>query len=90
MEIESIVMYSTGCPRCQVLRKKLAKLPYTVTIIEGEEGIEALGKTSAPILSVGNQIMEYGEAIKWANKQINFFEEVSQDFECESCMVGED
>lgn len=80
-----IVMYSTGCPRCNILIKKLGQLNETITIVEGEEEIEARGFTTAPLLEVDGKIMDFGAAVRWVNSRIK--EKPLFESECESCNI---
>lgn len=65
---ESVILYSTGCPRCIVLSKKLAQsgIPFTV-VSDADEMIE-MGFQTAPILSVNGKTMEFGDAVRWVNQ----------------------
>lgn len=60
-----IVLYTTGCPRCDILHAKLelAGAQYqtvTDTAVMAEKGFFYL-----PILEVDGEAMEFGDAIKW-------------------------
>lgn len=63
------ILYTTHCPRCNVLKYKLeeAKIEY----IENEDVDEmlSLGMKSAPALKVGENLMNFTEAIKWIGEQ---------------------
>ena len=66
-----IVLYSTGCPKCNVLKKKLddCKLNYKViTDFNIDEMIE-LGFTQVPILEVDGEKMDFSKANKWINER---------------------
>lgn len=64
-----ITLFSTGCPRCSVLHKKLdaANIDYTVNHDMNE--VMAQGFMSAPVLKVDDNYMDFGQAIKWVNNQ---------------------
>ena len=62
-----IVLYSTGCPKCRILEAKLAKTGETYTIIQDVDEMEKLGITTVPVLEVDGKMMDFGEAVKWAN-----------------------
>lgn len=64
-----IILYSTHCPRCIVLEKKLQqkKIEYIENNDVGE--MTALGLQSAPALKVDDKVMEFTEAIQWINQQ---------------------
>lgn len=68
MIVISIVLYSTGCPKCSILKKKLKekKIPYdTVTDIKE---MLALGINEVPVLSVNGKLLPFAEAVKWVNE----------------------
>ena len=64
-----VILYSTGCPKCRVLKTKLDKK--NINYIENndvEEMLE-LGFDLLPVLKVDNDIMNFTEAIKWIGEQ---------------------
>ena len=62
-----LILYSTGCPKCTVLAKKLDNkgLPYTVNSDIGE--MLSMGIRNAPVLSVDGRLMEFVAASRWIN-----------------------
>ena len=75
-----ITLYSTNCPRCKILEKKLdaAGVDYTV-----ETNIQSLidaGFKSAPVLQIDDTYYTFKDAVDWANSHKN---------ECESCKIGD-
>ena len=64
----SIILYSTGCPKCSILKKKLEekKIPYD-TVTDIEEMI-SLGINEVPVLSVNGELMSFSNAVKWVNE----------------------
>lgn len=75
-----IVLYSTGCPKCRVLEAKLAKTGQTYTVIEDVDTMESMGLTEVPVLEVDGKLMNFGEAIKWANAE-------AVEFDCPTCKI---
>ncbi len=65
----SVVLYSTNCPRCKVLEKKLDSIGIEYEIQTDEDVMIEKGFTSAPMLEVDGSIMDFGNAIKWAKEQ---------------------
>lgn len=64
-----IILYTTNCPRCVILEKKLNEknIPFKI-----ETDISILvdkGFTTAPILDNNGWFMDFNEAVKWVNKQ---------------------
>lgn len=64
-----IILYSTGCPRCEVLKSKLADKSILYTENGSVDEMTALGITQVPILSIDGQMYEFKEAVDWINKQ---------------------
>lgn len=63
----SIVLYSTGCPKCEVLKTKLTTKQIEFTENTSVDDMIALGLTYAPALSVSGELMDFSTAIKWIN-----------------------
>lgn len=66
---KDIILYSTGCPRCEVLKSKLTDKSILYSENNSVEEMTALGITQVPILSVDGQMYEFKEAVEWVNKQ---------------------
>lgn len=65
-----IVLYSTHCPRCSVLEKKLKKKQLHYTEVTDVEVMKEMGLKSAPALQVdGGKLMNFQEANDWINAQ---------------------
>ena len=64
-----IILYSTGCPKCNILKKKLAEknIPY----IENNdvEEMASLGIDFVPVLYVNGEMLQFKEANDWVNQQ---------------------
>ena len=69
------VLYSTGCPKCRVLEKKLEKAGINYVIETNEKEItnicELLGWNTLPILRNGIEVYDFNAAIKWVGERIN-------------------
>ena len=81
-----ITLFSTNCPKCKILEKKLTQknIPYTINY-DIDEIIDK-GYMTVPILKVDNNYMDFGLAVKWVNnisEDNNSFE----NFDCKSCEV---
>ncbi len=57
------ILYTTGCPRCKVLREKLdgKGIPYTVN--DSVDEMLSLGITEVPVLSVDGELLPFAEAM---------------------------
>lgn len=75
----NVKLYSTGCPKCNVLKKKLDAAGIEYDIITDMEAIEevcnGLGVDTLPILGINSdarkEYMEFASAIKWVGEQTN-------------------
>ena len=66
----NIILYSTHCPKCTVLEKKLTKANLTFTVCDDEKIIEEHGFTSMPMLQIDSSLMDFANAIKWVGEYI--------------------
>lgn len=64
-----LILYSTGCPKCGVLKKKLDKKGIKYQENTSVDEMLALGFKNVPVLDVDGNCMEFSEAIKWVNGQ---------------------
>ena len=65
----NVVLYSTGCPQCNVLTKKLDDKNVQYTKNENVDDMLALGIDAVPVLSVDGKLLPFGEAVQWVNAQ---------------------
>lgn len=65
-----IVLYTTHCPRCEVLCKKLSLKNIEYSEVTDVNVMKSLGLRAAPALQVNDgPLMSFGEAIKWVEAQ---------------------
>ena len=69
IDINNIILYSTGCPKCNVLKKKLAEKNVEYAEITHVDKMLALGITQVPVLSINGILMSFKEAVEWINQQ---------------------
>ena len=69
MEEKEIILYSTGCPKCSVLTKKLNAAGISFTEKTDVDEMLALGIKSAPVLSVNGELMDFSTANVWLREQ---------------------
>lgn len=60
-----VILYSTNCPKCKVLEKKLDSSGINYSIVTDVDVMAQKGFQSAPMLEVDNKIYEFSEAVKW-------------------------
>lgn len=65
----NIILYSTGCPKCKVLKKKLEDKNVDYTENNDIEKMTELGIMQVPILSVNNELMSFTQAVEWINRK---------------------
>jgi glutaredoxin-related protein len=61
------ILYSTGCPKCNVLKKKLAAAGIDYDEETNVEVMESLGISAVPVLKINNQLLSFTEAVKYIN-----------------------
>ena len=67
--MESVTLYSTHCPRCQVLEKKLEKAGITYTVCDDVSFMNAQGWKEAPMLEADGKVMDFRTAVAWINQR---------------------
>ena len=61
----SITLYSTNCPKCNVLEAKLKQKGVEFELNTDEDVMIEKGFMSAPMLEVDGKVMDFSEAMKW-------------------------
>lgn len=64
-----IVLYSIGCPKCAVLKKKLDDAGIGYLTVSDEKTIVEAGIDTVPVLEVEGTRLGFSAAIQWVNKQ---------------------
>lgn len=62
-----IIFYSTDCPKCKILKKKLDSKDLTYSLVDDVDVMLDLGLMSAPALSVDGKLMDFLDAINFIN-----------------------
>lgn len=63
-----IVLYSTGCPRCSVLKKKLNEKKIAYEECSDVDTMESMGIETVPVLSVNGELKDFISANNWINE----------------------
>lgn len=63
------ILYSTGCPKCEVLKKKLAEKGIQYTENNSVDEMLKLGIEAVPVLKVNDRLLDFKGAVDWVNKQ---------------------
>lgn len=64
---QQITLYSTGCPRCEVLKTKLHDKGIQFREENSVEKMLELGISQVPVLCVNGTMLEFADAVKWVN-----------------------
>lgn len=67
--MQSVILYSTGCPRCKVLKAKLDAKGISYEEKSDIDEMEALGIETVPVLSVDGGLLLFHDANDWVNDQ---------------------
>lgn len=60
-----ITLYTTHCPKCRTIERKLAEKNIEYTEVSDKEEMLKLGFQSAPILKVDDKTLNFGDAYRW-------------------------
>lgn len=63
-----VILYSTNCPKCQVLEKKLRDKGIEFRVETDVDVMIEKGYLMAPVLVVDGKEYEFGEAVTWVNE----------------------
>ena len=63
----SVIMYTTGCPKCKILKKKLDEKKVEYEEETDVEKMKSIGIDRVPMLSVDGKLLSYLEAVKLVN-----------------------
>lgn len=63
-----IILYSTGCPKCQVLRKKLEKANINFNICKDTNIMKEKNINSVPALEVNGTLYSFKDAAELINR----------------------
>lgn len=62
-----IILYTTDCPKCKILKKKLNEKNVLFTENHSVEEMLVLGIEQVPVLKAEEKLMNFTEAVKWIN-----------------------
>ena len=67
--MNKVILFSTGCPRCKVLKQKLQSKNIEYDEVTSVDDMLALGITEVPVLNVGGELLNFLRAVEWVNNQ---------------------
>lgn len=62
-----ITLFSTGCPKCRILKQKLDAAHIDYVVAQDLSELYEKGFMTVPILKIDNKYLEFSDAIKWVN-----------------------
>lgn len=65
----NIILYTTNCPRCVVLEKKLNAKNIEYETITDKKTMLEKGFITAPMLEVNGELLDFSKANQWINEQ---------------------
>lgn len=65
----NVILYSTGCPKCNILKKKLADAKIDYKVIEDVDVMVSKGLKDVPWLEVDGNLMNFVDSSKWINER---------------------
>lgn len=63
-----IKVYSTGCPKCKVLLKKLAEKGIQYEECNDKEIMKAKGIQFLPVLEINGDLLDFKQATEWIGR----------------------
>lgn len=64
-----VVLYTTGCPRCKILKKKLDEAGIEHTENNNVDEMLSLGISEVPVLKVNGELLNYNSSIEWLSNR---------------------
>lgn len=66
--MKKLILYTTGCPKCKILEKKLSDKGIDFEKCDDKEVMNSLGIVSVPVLKLDDgRMLGYFEAVKYVN-----------------------
>lgn len=77
-----ITLYSTGCPRCCVVARKMDMKNIKYKIVNDTDAVQRMGFHTVPILVVDDlPPMQFNEAVAWVNAEPAWEKKESMTYE---------
>ena len=64
---KNIILYSTGCPKCEILKKKMGEKNISYTEINDIDIINEKNITFVPMLEIEGKLLNYRESVGFIN-----------------------
>lgn len=66
--MKNIILFSSGCPKCKVLKQKLDDRKIEYEVSEDFDELIEQNLQTVPVLKVNGEYYQFGEAIKVVNE----------------------
>lgn len=66
--MKNIILFSSGCPKCKVLKQKLDDRKIEYEVSENFDELIEQNLQTVPVLKVNGEYYQFGEAIKVVNE----------------------
>ena len=66
--MDKCILYSTGCPKCKVLKSKLDGKNIDYIIVDDIDEIMSKGIETVPVLEINGEMMNFKSAVDYVNK----------------------
>ena len=64
---KDIILYSTGCPKCEILKKKMGEKNISYTEINDIDIMNEKNITFVPMLEIEGKLLNYRESVSFIN-----------------------
>ena len=65
--MNKMILYSTGCPKCNVLKAKLKQKNVDYVENNNVDEMQKMGITTVPMLMINSDLLDYVEAVEYIN-----------------------
>ena len=65
----NVILYSTGCPNCKLLKKKLEQKGIAFTENTDKKQMISMNFVKVPVLEVNGERMDFSKANQWIHNQ---------------------
>lgn len=63
-----VVLYTTGCPKCKILKEKLIAKNIAFETCEDMDVLVSKGFMTVPMLEVDGEMFDFMKAVKWVSE----------------------
>lgn len=65
--MNKVILYSTGCPMCKILKTKLDQKNIEYQVCENVDIMMEKGFQTVPMLEIDDKLYNFREAVTWVN-----------------------